>query len=109
MSAFGALPIDAREIRFDALAASANKCLEGVPGIGFVIAREAALAECEGNAPALSLDLHDQWRAMERTGQWRLPPPAPRGAAVSAPLAQHKREGGPPRRAARCRPTRRTR
>ena len=103
MSAFGALPIDAQEIRFDALAASANKCLEGVPGIGFVIAREAALAECEGNAPALSLDLHDQWRAMERTGQWRFSPPTHVLAAFASALEQHKEEGGTAGRGARYR------
>jgi 2-aminoethylphosphonate-pyruvate transaminase len=103
MSAFGALPIDAREIRFDALAASANKCLEGVPGIGFVIAREAALVECEGNAPALSLDLHDQWRAMERTGQWRFTPPTHVLAAFGSALEQHRREGGTAGRGARYR------
>ena len=103
MSAFGALPIDAREIRLDALAASANKCLEGVPGIGFVIAREATLAECEGNAPALSLDLHDQWRAMERTGQWRFTPPTHVLAAFASALDQHKREGGTAGRGARYR------
>jgi 2-aminoethylphosphonate-pyruvate transaminase len=103
MSAFGALPVDAQGLRFDALAASANKCLEGVPGIGFVIAREAALAECEGNAPALSLDLHDQWRAMERTGQWRFTPPTHVLAAFAAALEQHKAEGGIAGRGARYR------
>ncbi|MCZ6765098.1 MAG: aminotransferase class V-fold PLP-dependent enzyme, partial [Alphaproteobacteria bacterium] len=39
MSAFGALPLSAADTVFDAVAASANKCLEGVPGIGFVIVR----------------------------------------------------------------------
>ncbi len=103
MSAFGALPVDAREIRFDALAASANKCLEGVPGIGFVIAREAALVECEGNASALSLDLHDQWRAMERNGQWRFTPPTHVLAAFGSALEQHQAEGGVAGRGARYR------
>jgi len=103
MSAFGALRVDAREIQFDALAASANKCLEGVPGIGFVIAREAALAECEGNAPALSLDLHDQWRAMERNGQWRFTPPTHVLAAFGSALEQHQAEGGIAGRGARYR------
>jgi 2-aminoethylphosphonate-pyruvate transaminase len=60
MSAFGALPLDSREVPFEALAASANKCLEGVPGVGFALVREDALAAAQGNAPALSLDLHDQ-------------------------------------------------
>ena len=65
MSAFGALPLDAREVQYDALAASSNKCLEGVPGMGFVICRKTALEACAGNAHSLSLDLHDQcatWR-----------------------------------------------
>jgi 2-aminoethylphosphonate-pyruvate transaminase len=59
MSSFAALPLEASQIRFDAVAASANKCLEGAPGIGFVIARQEALAACAGNAHSLSLDLHD--------------------------------------------------
>jgi len=94
MSAFGALPIDALTLPFDAMAASSNKCLEGVPGLGVVIAREAALAETEGNAPAVSLDLHDQWRYFEKTGQWRFTPPTHVIAAFGAALDQHQAEGG---------------
>src|SRR5471032_1715878 len=57
MSAFGALEIDARKVHYDALAASSNKCLEGVPGLGFVVCRKEALAACKGNATTLVLDL----------------------------------------------------
>lgn len=94
MSAFGALPLDARRVRFDALAASANKCLEGVPGLGFCIARKAALEATAGNAPSLSLDLHDQWRAMEANGQWRFTPPTHCLLALGAALEEHAAEGG---------------
>ncbi len=66
MSAFGALPLRSEETPFDAVAASANKCLEGVPGIGFVVAREAALAETEGHCHSVSLDLHAQWQRLLR-------------------------------------------
>lgn len=103
MSGFGALPLDAREIRFDAVAASANKCLEGVPGMGFVVARQAALEECEGNAQSLSLDLYDQWRAMEKNGQWRFTPPTHVIAAFARALEQHGAEGGVAGRGARYR------
>src|SRR5215831_10991646 len=75
MSAFGALEIDARAIRYDALAASSNKCLEGVPGLGFVICHNEALAECKGNATTLVLDLFDQAEAFGKTGQYRFTPP----------------------------------
>ncbi|MGE0716517.1 MAG: 2-aminoethylphosphonate--pyruvate transaminase [Alphaproteobacteria bacterium] len=94
MSAFGALALDVRRVPCDAIAASSNKCLEGAPGMGFIIAREAALAECEGNAHALSLDLHDQWRFMERAGQWRFTPPTHVIAAFDQAMTEHEEEGG---------------
>jgi 2-aminoethylphosphonate-pyruvate transaminase len=103
MSAFGALPLDAREVPFDAVAASANKCLEGVPGVGFAIVREQALAAAAGNAPALCLDLHDQWTALERTGQWRFTPPTHVLAALDQALIEHAAEGGVAGRGARYR------
>ena len=103
MSAFGALPLDARSLPFDAVAASANKCLEGVPGFGFVIAREQALAAAVGNASALSLDLHDQWRGLEANGQWRFTPPTHVIAAFHQALIEHEAEGGVAGRGARYR------
>src|SRR5882724_2279533 len=103
MSGFGALPVDAREIPFDALAASANKCLEGVPGMAFVIARRTALEATSGNAPVLSFDLLDQFQAMEKTAQWRFTPPTHVIAALGAALEAHAAEGGVAGRLARYR------
>jgi 2-aminoethylphosphonate-pyruvate transaminase len=94
MSAFGAIPVDARTLRFDALAASANKCLEGSPGLGFCIARQEALEATQGNAPSLSLDLYDQWAAMERNGQWRFTPPTHCILACDKALQEFEAEGG---------------
>ncbi|WP_421876998.1 2-aminoethylphosphonate--pyruvate transaminase [Pacificispira sp.] len=94
MSAFGALEIDAAEVRYDALAASSNKCLEGVPGLGFVLCREDALRAAEGNAHALSLDLADQFLTLERTGQYRFTPPIHVIAALAQALDEHRDEGG---------------
>jgi len=103
MSAFGALPLEAREIPFDAVAASSNKCLEGVPGVGFVICRRAALEASKGNAHSLSLDLHDQWAAMEKNAQWRFTPPTQVLAAFEQALREHEAEGGVAGRGARYR------
>ena len=103
MSAFGAIPLDAREIPFDALVASSNKCLEGVPGMGFAIIREQALAKAAGNAHSLSLDLHHQWTAMEANGQWRFTPPTHVIAAFDQALTEHAAEGGVAGRGARYR------
>jgi 2-aminoethylphosphonate-pyruvate transaminase len=103
MSAFGALPLDARRVPFDAVVASANKCLEGVPGVGFAIVRREALEEARGRAPSLSLDLYDQWTAMEKNGQWRFTPPTHVVAALDRALDQHAAEGGVAGRGARYR------
>jgi 2-aminoethylphosphonate-pyruvate transaminase len=94
MSAFGALPVDAQSVPFDALAASSNKCLEGVPGMGFVLIRRSVLEKAAGNAPSLSLDLHDQWKGLEGNGQWRFTPPTHVIAAFHQALEEHAAEGG---------------
>jgi 2-aminoethylphosphonate-pyruvate transaminase len=94
MSAFGAIPIDAKRLAFDALVASSNKCLEGVPGFAFAVVREQALAAAAGNAHALSLDLHDQWTAMKGNGQWRFTPPTHAIFAFAAALDQFDAAGG---------------
>ena len=94
MSAFGALPLDSREVCFDAVVASSNKCLEGVPGMGFCIARKSALEQTKDNAPALTLDLHDQWVAMEKTAQWRFTPPVQVIAAFHKALEIFAEDGG---------------
>ncbi len=98
MSSFGALPIDAREVPFDALIAASGKCLEGVPGMGFVFAEKAALAAAQGNCHSLAMDLFDQHSYMAKTGQWRFTPPTHVVAALHEALLQYAEEGGLPAR-----------
>ena len=94
MSAFGALPLSASNVPFAALAGSANKCLESVPGLGFVIAARDSFPATEGNAHSLSLDLYQQWRYMNETGQWRFTPPTHCLLALDTALQELEREGG---------------
>jgi len=101
MSSFGALPIDAREVKFDALIAASGKCLEGVPGMGFVFLRRAILDGCAGRSASLAMDLHDQYVYMEKTGQWRFTPPTHVVVALAEAIAQFEEEGGQPARLAR--------
>jgi len=101
MSSFGALPIDARSVPFDALIAASGKCIEGPPGMGFVIARKDALERAAGNCSSLALDLHDQYVYMEKTTQWRYTPPTHVVVAFNAALDQFIDEGGQPARLAR--------
>lgn len=101
MSSFAALAIDARAITFDALVAASGKCLEGVPGMGFVFIRNAVLAGCEGRSHSLAMDLYDQHAYMEKTGQWRFTPPTHVVAALCEAIEQFTEEGGQPARLAR--------
>ncbi|MCC2113449.1 MAG: 2-aminoethylphosphonate--pyruvate transaminase, partial [Hyphomicrobiales bacterium] len=101
MSAFGALPLDPAEIRYEAFVSSANKCIEGVPGFGFVLARKSALEAAAGNSHSLSLDVYAQWSHMNKTGQWRFTPPTHVVAAFLEALRLHEEEGGVAARGAR--------
>jgi 2-aminoethylphosphonate-pyruvate transaminase len=101
MSSFGAIPIDARAVPFDALIAASGKCIEGPPGMGFVFARKSVLEQCAGNSSSLSLDLYDQWAYMEKTTQWRYTPPTHVVVALDAALEQYLAAGGQPARLAR--------
>ena len=86
MSSFGGMEINVPELGIDYLISSANKCIQGVPGFGFVIARLEKLLACEGNSRSLSFDLFDQWKEMDKDGKWRFTSPTHVVAAFSKPL-----------------------
>lgn len=101
MSSFGAIDIDVSKYPIDAVIAASGKCIEGVPGMGFVIARRAALEASQGNSHSLAMDLHDQWTYMQRTTQWRFTPPTHVVVAFRKALDQFLAEGGTKARGAR--------
>jgi len=101
MSSFAALPIDVRATPFDALVAASGKCLEGVPGMGFVIVRRSVLEASQGNSHSLAMDLFDQYAYMQKTTQWRFTPPTHVVAALRAAIDQFHAEGGQAARGAR--------
>jgi 2-aminoethylphosphonate-pyruvate transaminase len=94
MSSVGAVPIDMVGSHIDFLISSANKCIEGVSGFGFVLARREALLAAKGNARTLSLDLYDQWAGMEANGHFRFTPPIQTILAFEQALNELNEEGG---------------
>lgn len=95
MSSFGGLPMDIAEWQIDFLVSSANKCIQGVPGFGFVVARKDQLEASAGIARSLSLDLHQQWSSMEYGGgKWRFTSPTHVVRAFSQALDELRGEGG---------------
>jgi 2-aminoethylphosphonate-pyruvate transaminase len=103
MSSFGGMPIDMSALEIDYLISSANKCIQGVPGFGFVIAKRSELTKCEGNAHSMCLDLYDQWRHMDEGGKWRFTSPTHVVRAFQRALLELHEEGGIPARCARYR------
>jgi|SRR5579859_1754562 len=103
MSSFGGVPLDLAEWGIDYLVSSANKCIEGVPGFGFVLARRSSLAATDGLARSLSLDLFAQWQGLEKDGQFRFTPPTHALLAFQQALDELEAEGGVTGRAARYR------
>lgn len=95
MSSFGGIPFFIDELDADFVISSANKCVEGVPGFSFIIAKRASLEKCAGCARSLSLDLYSQWKTMEEQGgKWRFTSPTHCVAAFKDALRELKEEGG---------------
>jgi 2-aminoethylphosphonate-pyruvate transaminase len=106
VSAFGALPINlADHPEIDALIFTSGKCLEGLPGIGFAVARVDSVTAAAGNAGSWAFDLSDVYAHAVRAGwgSFRFTPPVQALAAFSVALDLHEQEGGQPARLARYR------
>ena len=105
MSSFGGVPLDVEELGIDFMISSANKCIQGVPGFGFIIARKSELQYCKGVSKSLSLDIYDQWDAMEKGhGKWRFTSPTHVVRAFKQAMDELAAEGGVEARHARyCR------
>lgn len=103
MSSFGAVPLNLAACGIDYLVTSSNKCIEGVPGFGVILVKRATLAQTEGYARTISLNLLAQWQGLERDGQFRFTPPTHALLAFHQALLELEAEGGTAARAARYR------
>lgn len=104
MSSFGGVAIDVADLQIDYLVSSANKCIQGVPGFGFILAKTEELKKCKGQARSLSLDLYDQWETMEKhNGKWRFTSPTHVVRAFYQAMLELEEEGGIEKRQVRYR------
>ena len=109
MSSFGGVPFDMVDFGADYAVSSANKCVQGVPGFGYVIARRDSLAATEGWARSVSLDLYDQWRVSEALdGKLRFTSPTHSVLGFDRALDELVAEGGVEGRNRRYEENRRT-
>jgi 2-aminoethylphosphonate-pyruvate transaminase len=108
MSSFGAMDLSMKRMGIDVVISSANKCIEGVPGFTYVIARRDLLEASQGMSHSLALDLYEQWSYMQKSGQFRFTPPTHTLVAFAKALEQHADEGGQKGRLARYQKTAKT-
>jgi 2-aminoethylphosphonate-pyruvate transaminase len=101
VASFGAIPLNARQLGFQAITLSSNKCMQGVPGVGWAVVQRQALENAKGQCRSLALDLWDHNQHMERTGGFRFTPPTHVVAAFAQACREHAAEGGAPARLAR--------
>ncbi len=94
MSSFGATKINLRECNIDYVVSSANKCIEGVPGFGFILCKRASLEQTKGYARSVSFDLYAQWKGLDLNGQFRFTPPTHSLNAFYQALLELEAEGG---------------
>lgn len=100
VSSLGGVPLDLRATPADCVIGSANKCLQGLPGVAFALVQRDLLARAE-QWPRRSLSLHlpDLWRAQETTGQFPYTPPVQVLHAFDAALDEFFAEGAAARHA----------
>ncbi len=103
VSALGAMPFDLGALPMvDSVAFTTNKCIEGLPGASFTVARVDRLLACAGQAGSWSLDLADIHRHYQQApGAHRFTPAAGAIAAFDVALDLFDAEGGQPARLAR--------
>jgi 2-aminoethylphosphonate aminotransferase len=93
MSSYAGLPIDVAAMNASFLVSSANKCIQGMAGLSFVICERAALERASKNrAPSLYLDLGLQHRFFEQNHQMRFTPPVQVVYALEQALEEYEAE-----------------
>ncbi|WP_043830930.1 2-aminoethylphosphonate--pyruvate transaminase [Muricoccus aerilatus] len=104
VSAFGALPFDLKsQPECDAVLFTSNKCLEGMPGIGFAVCPMDRTRGQAGQAGSWCFDLGDVLKHAERSGwgSFRFTPPVQALHAFAVALDLYEKEGGQAARLAR--------
>ncbi len=93
ISGLGGEEIDLHECEIDLCVGTANKCIQGLPGVSFVLIREELLRELQRIPPrSLYLHLFSAWEMQEK-GETPFTPAIPAFYAFEAALAELLQEG----------------
>jgi 2-aminoethylphosphonate-pyruvate transaminase len=98
VSSFGALPVESAVWNLGALAATANKCLHGAPGLSFVLASDALWQRKPAAAGSVYLDLRAYHAGQHGNGFSPFTLPVQIAFALQEALVEHAEQGGAPAR-----------
>ena len=94
MSSYAAIPIDMKQQNIAYLAASSNKNIQGMAGVGFVIAKKSSLENLKDIKPrSFYLSLYEQYTNFIKTHQMRFTPPVQTMYALKQAIIEAKKEG----------------
>ena len=94
ISSFGGIPVNIKKGQIDFLIGSANKCLQGIPGVSFIICKKKELEKTK-NYPkrSLYLDLHSQYSYLLNNRQFQFTPPVQVLYAFRQAIKEYFKEG----------------
>ncbi len=94
MSSYAAIPIDMQKQNISYLAASSNKNIQGMAGVGFVIAKKSSLESLKDIKPrTFYLSLYEQYQNFVKNHQMRFTPPVQTLYALKQAIIEAKEEG----------------
>ncbi len=93
MSSYAGIPIDIKKWGAGYLISSSNKCIQGMPGMVFVIFKKALLAELKNQKRSYYFDLYSQYVGFEKTGQMQFTPPVQVAYALRQAIDEYFTEG----------------
>lgn len=75
VSSFAGVHIDLQEWQAEYIVSSSNKCIQGMPGLSFVIFKKSLLEQIKGRGRSHYFDIYAQYSGFRHTGQMQFTPP----------------------------------
>lgn len=93
MSSYAGIPINIKKWNAEYIASSSNKCIQGMPGMSFVIFKKALLEKIKDNKRSFYFDLYSQYVGFQKTGQMQFTPPVQVAYALRQAIIEYFKEG----------------
>ena len=93
MSSYAGIPIDIKKWDTGFLISSSNKCIQGMPGLVFVIFKKSLLPAIQNQKRSFYFDLYSQYTGFQKTGQMQYTPPVQVAYALRQAIDEYFAEG----------------